>query len=75
MKLWLLKRKAHNHPLADTVNGFVVRARSAQEARGLAALQKMDEGANIWLDSQYSHCYNLQIRGQARVLLRDANVG
>ena len=73
MKLWLLKRKFEDRHPWDTVNGFVVRATSSQQARRLAAEQKLDEGSNVWLDPKLSTCRVLKSEGTPTVILRDAN--
>ena len=72
MKIWVLKAIGDKAPY-DTVDGFVVRAKSAQQARQLAAANRMNEGAQFWLDPALSTCRVLPVDGPADVILRDAN--
>jgi hypothetical protein len=81
MKIWVLRRIQGNEgsgyldraPVWNVVSGFVVRAKSAQQARQYAAANGMDEGKHTWLDPKYSTCRVLPVDGPAEVILRDAN--
>jgi hypothetical protein len=75
MKLWLLTEIDTNKPNYDTADGFVVRARSASEARRLAALQAGDEAGAYWRDAKRSKCKMLRAKGRAGVILRDYHGG
>jgi len=91
MALWLLTRKrrdASGNSLIgwDEAAGFVVRARTSQEARNRVA-HHLDEGfdddvggpggerAATWLDPSKSSCVMLDPLGPERVILRDFNAG
>lgn len=86
MKLWILGIKPHlaknddpwYHPW-DTNMGFVIRARSEDEARLLASQQSGDEqnwnGGSPWLSVRYTTCDELQVDGEIGVVLTDFNAG
>jgi len=87
MSVWLLRAR-EDLPSADNpwdsrgeyfVEGLVVRAATAQEARQLAATQAGDEGwwpggppdqrLNPWLDAHYTTCVCVEALGAEAVLL------
>ena len=74
MSLWLLKARADKHP-NDTADGFVVRARTAKQARGYAASHAGDEGPTYWLNPKASTCRELTIEGPSGIVLRDFCAG
>lgn len=73
--IYLLKAKGDvSGVLAhDCACAFAVRARTAKEARMLAATQCGDEGPVVWTDSTMSSCRVVggQARGKSEVLVRD----
>jgi hypothetical protein len=62
-------------PYWDTVEGFVVMAESADEARQLASQQKGDEGKAVWLNPKKSQVTLLDYTGDPRVILRAFHAG
>lgn len=93
MKLWLLRPLEHlqaghnvdNNPWSpwyDKTFGFVVRAKTEQEARQLAQANGSDEIKGFdhnqkfvnwqpWLDPAYSTCVELTAEGEAGVIIED----
>lgn len=75
-RLWLLRRvNKPGAPIYDCADGFVVRAPSEPDARGLAAQSAGDEGADVWLSAEFSACHELQRAGDPEVVLHDFNAG
>ena len=73
MNLWILKPIKHWEPY-DTAQGFVVRAKTAHEARILAEEDSGDEsrrGDKVWLDSKKTTCRILSNDGPAEMILKD----
>lgn len=78
MKLWILKPISHDKgpwkPWYDKVFGFVVRAKTEQEARGIAHFNAGDENRTDkapWLYAELSTCVELTTEGDAEMILRD----
>ena len=75
MRLYLLKPINPNappfDPWWDKSFGFVVRAKSEQDAREYAAKERGDEGADTWRDPALTSCEVLPARGEAGVILTD----
>jgi len=57
----------------DKVFGFVVRAKSAKEARSLCAQQAADEGAEVWLDKKLTSCKVLYSNGPSLIILKEVH--
>ncbi len=55
--------------------GFVVRADSEAHVRVMAAHCAQDEGAEAWLNPNFSSCDEITQHGSADMLLRDADPG
>jgi hypothetical protein len=74
MKFWLL-RPIPNASKAfdqwDTVQGFVIRAKTEQEARLIANNSHGDEGEMAWLDDTITLCRALSTVGKAEIILID----
>lgn len=73
MRLFLLERvDSVGH---DEASGFVVRARSAREARELVSDECVvgpgDEGREAWLDPRRTSCRALREGGKVQIILRD----
>ena len=76
MKIYLLERK--DNPGWDENVGFVIRAKSSQQARKIAAAQSGDEPSEIWLSPDTSRCTSmdsLQTLHTEEVLLASFNAG
>lgn len=71
MNLYLLRPIKDWEPWYDKVFGFVIRASSEDEARGLASLQAKDEGRQAWLRTTETACEILTDAGEPGVILRD----
>ncbi len=76
MQLWLLRPVAANgwEPWYDKAFGFVIRAESADAARGFAEERSGDEsrnGVKAWLDPKLTTCVPLNDAGQPGVIIRD----
>lgn len=74
MKLWFLEPIDESKswdPWYDKAFGFVVRAKSEQDARMIAANNCGDEGKDAWLDAQQSRCTPLKQQGKAEMVIRD----
>lgn len=79
MKLWLLRPNNYEgnlgntawDPWFDKAFGFVIRAKTAQEARQLAQSRHGDEGKLAWVDEAQSICEELLPDGPAQVIIRD----
>lgn len=80
MKLWILKAREdlpkRNDPWNtwhDTACGFVIRAETEADARGLAATSgdTGNEGPSAWTDPTFSTCEELTADGPAGVALCD----
>ena len=90
MKLWLLRPSQDLaadddpwEPWYDKAFGFVVRAETEDEARGIAHANAGDENRGEflgkatastkqpWIDPKYSMCDELVANGSAGVLMRD----
>ena len=77
MRLWILRPGDDSLPpwipYYNRVYGFVVRARSEDTARSLAASKCGDEGPDAWLSSRSSTCVELRADGQEEVSMEDSN--
>lgn len=68
MNLYLLTRK--DDAGWGEAEGFVVRARSAREARKIASGFSGYEGRHIWTSAEKSECVSLDSEGTPGVVLR-----
>lgn len=66
MKLWSLSNMSPN---MGTMLGIVVRARTEDVARKLAALNAYGEPKGDWLDPKKTSCYELLAEGSEEVIL------
>lgn len=74
MKLYILKPKFPPkkwEPWYDKAFGFVVRAECETDARIIASKQAGDEGADAWISSKHSSCFELTHEGSAEIIMRD----
>lgn len=87
MKIYILRPKENLKdnpwtPWYDKVFGFIVRAKTEEEARKMANEQGGDEtgpvrnrvyrtGGDPWLNPEYSTCEELSKEGEAGVIMRD----
>ena len=90
MKLWILRRIGWTLDMSigglNEVDGFVVRAASANDARALAVRghprridadyevndwKPGDEGDEVWLDEAQSTCFELTADGEPGTIMRD----
>lgn len=72
MKLWLVQRADDQD--FDVLNGAVVRASTAEEARLTAASRHGDEGLAAWFRDD-TLCVELTPEGTPGVILTDFNAG
>lgn len=72
MKLWLLKLPPEQGRY-DCAYGFVVRAKSVEEARKFASQFAGDEGKQVWLSE--ASCEEIAKTEPAGVILRDFRNG
>jgi hypothetical protein len=84
MKLWILKptKEGDKKTTYDCHDGFVVRARTEEEARALADNTRGDEaprvdnkGRRFWVSPELSTCEELGKRGEPGVVLGSFNAG
>jgi hypothetical protein len=80
MKLWLLEAvtlgpKGPWRGKYDMNYGFVIRARSEEDARALASASFGDEGKDAWTDPKYSSCIQLKDIGNPGVIISDYHAG
>jgi hypothetical protein len=73
MKLFILKNSRRFE--YDTCRAFVIRAESEAAARGIAAGECCDEGADTWRDPILSTCFELTGNGGSGVVLTDFAAG
>jgi hypothetical protein len=74
MKLYILRPingRAEWKPWYDKCFGFVVRAKSEEEARAIAASEAKSEGAGAWLNDEASTCEVLTAKGEAGMVIED----
>ena len=75
MKLWLLEPVDEDPFGYDCAHGFVIRAKTEEQARQLAHENGGDEsrprGGKPWLDPKYTSCVLLTAKGDAGVVLED----
>ena len=65
------KDKAEWNPWYDKAFGFVIVAESEPEARGFAADECGDEGAEAWTSTELSECRPLTDEGPSGIVMRD----
>lgn len=53
----------------DSYLGFIIRAKSAKQARKIASKNAYDEGGCVWLDKKYSYCKIVKLDGKEGVIL------
>lgn len=79
-KLWLLRPIVKYgkfdpwEPWYDKCFGFVIRASSELEARGIANQNAGDENREIdspWLNPKYSSCTELEQKGPVELVIKD----
>ena len=58
-------------PRYDKVYAQIVRAGNESLAREMSTLNCGDEGANAWLDSEFSSCDIISAEGEAGFIVRD----
>lgn len=76
MNLYLLKNLDHDDRQYDIARGFVIRAKSSEEARKIASQHCGDEGLETWLDPEMSSCVRIPTKSTlSGVILRDFNAG
>ncbi len=77
MKLWLLKVIDWKAVDYDEYNGFVIRAENETHARVIAAAYASDEDSNSdrFLNKEKTTCEEIQVNGEAGVVLSDFNAG
>ena len=77
MRLWILKpvddSSAPWLPYFDRMFGFVIRARTEDAARGVAASNCGAEGPDAWLSSKLSTCVEVLAEGSEGVILDNYN--
>lgn len=74
----LFKLYCIEHTGWDCNRGFVVRAENELAARTLAQTQLSDEygeSKEFWLDSKFSTCEVVTVKGEAEIILNDFNAG
>jgi hypothetical protein len=76
MNLYILEKRPESprwDPAYDKAHGFVVRARSEESARKMAASSNNvgDEGQDAWLDPAHTTCETLTSEGEAEIVLCD----
>ena len=78
MKLWLLRCKDDLKddpwsPWFDKAFGFVIRAETEAQARGIAQAKSGEESRNgqPWMNPECSTCAELTPNGPAEVVIRD----
>lgn len=77
MKIYELRKrtdlKGQNpwEPWYDKAFGFIILAKSEDEARKIASENCGDEGPDAWLSNNYSSCNVLDSHGSSRLILRD----
>lgn len=75
-RLWLLKRNEYDQaPIYDCVDGIVVRAETATDARTIAAGACGDEGPDVWFDHDKTTCVELLQSGDKGAILIDYHAG
>jgi hypothetical protein len=77
MNLWILRpvdeSRAPWRRWYDRMFGFVIRARSEDAARNLAASSCGHEGPEAWLSSRSSTCLELKEDGPEEVVMENYN--
>lgn len=63
------------YTIYDCANGFIVEAENEAQARLLASEQHGDEGAEAWLNPEYSSCDELKLTGEPSIWMRDFHAG
>lgn len=71
MKLYLLRPVKPWEPGYDKAAGFIVRAKTARQARDLASNDAGDEGPGVWLNPKDTTCEIVTAAGAISVLIRD----
>lgn len=71
-KLWLISR---NDSMYDEWDAFVIRAKSAQEARRIASLFCTKYGVHSFKSSEHSQCAAIKLEGESEVILGSFNAG
>jgi|CXWL01.1.fsa_nt_gi hypothetical protein len=75
-RLWVLRRVGgEGTPIYDCNDGFVIRADDATEARMMASKTSGDEGPNVWLNADQSHCEELLQFGEPGIIITDFHAG
>ena len=59
----------------DDYKGFVIRAKTEQEARNLAVEVGQYSNGSVFLDSQKSKCKEIKKQGTAEIILESFNAG
>jgi hypothetical protein len=58
-------------PLVNYAYGFVVRAGSEDEARTVASMEHLDEGAKAWLSPEHSTCEQISATDAPGIIMGD----
>ena len=72
MKLWRLERATCDY---DEMLGFVIRAKTALDARRIASEKRGTESKIEWLDVLKSTCVEIEQEGEECVILDSFNAG
>lgn len=73
MQLWILTRKKHVG--YDEHGGFVIRAKTEDEARYIASQAEYQDTKHLWHDSAETKCEPLSEVGEPGVILADFRAG
>lgn len=68
MKLYMLKRKIHNH---NHNNSHIVRAFNSRQARVTASLHDSGASAQDWLEPELTTCRQVKMDGPIEVIHTD----
>ncbi len=73
MKLWLLRPIEDWMPWYDKAFGFVVRAKTEEDARHLvfSSGDNGEEGAEVWRDALKTTCEELKKDGKEEIIIQD----
>lgn len=78
MKLWKLEsigdRPEWQWPY-DKNHGYVIRAKTQEDARQMAADRACDEGSAVWLNPESTMCEELKCEGEPEVCMTDFAAG
>jgi len=75
MKLYLLEEKNGESFGWDCMNGIVIRANSARQARRIAARMSEQEGPGVWMNPGRTKCSEVKQEGVTGMILADVAWG